>query len=379
MDEAKEIRKILRYLEHQEIDLAPEITKTPIESYTNPERFEQEQRLLFRSYPLVLGHSSRLSEPKSFFTDEIANVPILCTWPSKGEPRAFINACRHRGTKLVCEASGRDCEAFVCPYHAWTYHSDGRLLGISHEKTFGKIERSDAGLAPLSLVSRFGLLWLCVEGQATVDISEPLAAELRWLDMESHVVFQPYKRRWNFNWKLGIDGGLESYHFRYAHAKSIYPLFFDNLLSYEDYAPNARLTLPKRTIKTLPPEPDEHWKIREHANLLYFIFPNVFLLVQADYIALIRMTPISPKESDIEITMLLPEAPNTEKATRHWEKNRALMIDALEEDFTLGERIQATLYSGANTHLTFGRNELGLTRFHQEINQRLSEKPRSAI
>jgi phenylpropionate dioxygenase-like ring-hydroxylating dioxygenase large terminal subunit len=348
----------------------PTLYHCPIDEYTSEHRFRQELSL-FRRYPMVAGHASSLAKPGDFFTDDIAGAPLLFTYPTQGAPRAFFNACRHRGTKLVCESSGEGCKTIVCPYHSWTYHSDGRLLGIAHEKTFGKVERSEMGLVPVSLRSQFGLLWVCLEGEQPPEIPERLAAELQWLGLETSVAFQPYKRRWNFNWKLGVDGGLESYHFRYAHAKTIASFFFDNLLRYIDFAPNARLTFPKRTMQSLPGTPEENWKLREHANLLYFLFPNTFLLAQGDYTALLRMNPVSVKECDIEITMLIPERPQSEKAQRHWEKNRAIMIDALEEDFVLGEKIQSTLHSGANRFFTFGKNEFGLTHFHNELSQRL--------
>lgn len=376
MDEQKEIEQVLRYLEQQETDLAEQPTKSPVSVYLDQARFEAELRAFFQGYPVLIGHASKLKEPGSFFTEEVVGVPLLFTHPAKGGPRAFLNVCRHRGTKLVWETEGRGKESFACPYHAWTYHADGRLLGIAHEKTFGEVERGQMGLVPVSLVERFGLLWVSLKENTSLEIPEGLAEELRWLGMEGHVIFpKTYRRRWRFHWKLGIEGGLEAYHFRYAHAKSIAPLFFDNLLIYRNFAPHGRLLLPKRTITTLRDAPQSEWSLRTHANLLYFLFPNAFLLAQPDYTAIVRISPLSIKESEIEITMIIPEAPTSEKAQRHWEKNYELMIGALDEDFTLGERIQETLTSGANTHLTFGRNELGLSLFHQELTKRLLGNP----
>ena len=371
LSEEEEIEEVLRRLAHQETALADTVTTVPVADYLDAERYRAELALLRRT-PIVVGHASQLAAPGQFFTTELAERPLLLTRPAHGPARAFLNACRHRGTKLVCEAAGQGAQSFVCPYHAWTYHCDGRLLGIAHEKAFGTVDRSALGLVPVPLTERFGLLWLTLEGDGVPELAPELAAELRWLDLERHVVFRPYQRIWKHNWKLGIDGGLETYHFRFAHAQTIASYFFDNLLVYKDYEPSARLTLAKKTIQGLPNLPKERWRLREHANLLYFLFPNTFLLVQADYVALIELRPRAIDETAIGITMLIPEAPQTDKALRHWEKNRDLMIRALDEDFALGERIQQTLASGANRHLTFGRNESLLASFHQAIATRLS-------
>ena len=99
--------------------------------------------------------------------------------------------------------------------------------------------------------------------------------------------------------------------------------------------------------------------------------PNTFLWVQADYIALILVRPRAIDETAIDITMLILES-KTERALRHWEKNRKLMICALDEGFAPGARIQQTLDSGANRHLTFGRNEPPPKSFHQALALRLS-------
>ena len=46
-----------------------------------------------------------------------------------GVVRGFFNVCRHRGTRICREDSGRFQDSIQCPYHAWTYALDGRLVG----------------------------------------------------------------------------------------------------------------------------------------------------------------------------------------------------------------------------------------------------------
>ena len=76
--------------------------------------------------------------------------------------------------------------------------------------------------------------------------------------------------------------------------------------------------------------------------------------------------------SVMHLSFCLPEKPETEKAKAYWDKNASLIRTALGEDFVVGEGIQAGFASGANTHLTFGRYEKGLTHFHDIVEEAMA-------
>ncbi len=270
---------------------------------------------------------------------------------------------------------------FTCPYHAWRYSNGGALLGIPHGHCFPNLKKNDHNLIPLPVEERYGLIWVLPQPKADFDLSgfldhslSGISEDLKALELEHHVVFKPHERNWRANWKVLADGGLETYHFRAVHQRSIYPYFFDNLLVFDRFSHHQRLVLPKRSIAELAKVERNQWNLRSHANLIYFLFPNVVLLVQPDHIAVVAISPISVSESRITVTMLIPQSNTIEKDVEYWEKNRQITISALDEDFIVGEKIFEGARSIAFPHFVFGRNELGISAFHESLEKIIMEQ-----
>lgn len=303
-----------------------------------------------------------------------------------GELRAFLNVCRHRGTRVENLPCGSGKKAFVCPYHAWSYGRDGHLLGIPHERGFAGIDKTERGLVRVPVGVAGGLVW--VRPSAAATSSEAGEAEGRldaraWLgtladDLDgfglagSHV-YAPIAFSKEMSWKLGIDVFLETYHLRSAHKDSIYPLFFDNVGLVDRVGPHQRNVFPKRSIRELVGQPDEAMAttLRKHANVLFHLFPNTFVLVQPDHAAVIQAWPVSPSRTDFTAYTAVPELPVTDKARAYWDANNAILYGATNEDFALGESIQRGLASGANDSVVFGAFEHALTHFHDEVARRI--------
>jgi nitrite reductase/ring-hydroxylating ferredoxin subunit len=116
------------HLDNRTTDAEPAPTFVPVDAYAD------ESTRLFRELPLVVGHVSQLAAPGDFFTHDATGVPLLVVRGDDGELRAFLNVCRHRGTRVEPAACGTR-KAFVCPYHAWSYGCDGALIGFASTAT----------------------------------------------------------------------------------------------------------------------------------------------------------------------------------------------------------------------------------------------------
>src|SRR5829696_2001164 len=121
--------------------------------YTDPAVFAEEQRRIFRRVWLWLGHESQAARPGDFFTTRLAGDRIIVARHTDGRIRAFHNRCSHRGAE-VCPASAGNARNFVCPYHAWTYRTDGSLASVPLEPGY-KDRRDLRGLEPLARLASY--------------------------------------------------------------------------------------------------------------------------------------------------------------------------------------------------------------------------------
>lgn len=350
-----------------------EETLVPVADYVDEARFEHEMGLLSHS-PNLVTHSSRLAEPGDFVTRHLGTTPVLVVRGADGEVNAFVNVCRHRGATVEPRPFGR-CKRFVCPYHAWTYRTDGRLDRVRHREGFPSLDVDRTSLVRLPCFEAAGLVWVTPSPEGGLDESLSLPAtlleELEWLGCGHLEALNTEVRTWKANWKLVVDGGLESYHFKIAHRDTIAGLFLDNVSTFEFFGDHIRSVLPRASVLSLDGQPESEWRLREHANLLYNLFPNASLLVQEDHIVLIIMTPLSVTQTRIELSSLVPVSPRSERAEQYFRANHAFTVKTLDEDFAIAEQIQRGAATGANAHYRFARFESALSRWHRLLDEKL--------
>src|SRR3546814_11520249 len=85
------------------------------------------------------------------------------------------------------------------------------------------------------------------------------------------------------NWKVVVEGGLETYHVRHAHRTTIAPMFTDNVIVADRLDPPLRLYFTKQVAQDLTRPDETRLSVRDYGNLLYFVFPNLLILVQPDH------------------------------------------------------------------------------------------------
>lgn len=363
------VGRALEKIEQRQSDADGVPFELTVDRYVDPEVLERE-RVLFREHPVVVGFSSQVSAPGDFITHAQSDRPILVTRDRDGALHAFLNVCRHRGTLLMEAPCGRVDRSLVCTYHGWTYGLSGRLEGVPHRSEFVGVDLEERGLVELPVAERFGLVFVNMTPGRSADPEthfRPFTQDLEGFGLADHVLYAPSQRTRRMNWKLMLDGSWEAYHFRTTHEKTIAPLFFDNIGVFDWQEPNLRMVLPKRTMVELGEQPKAEWRIRPHANLLYGLFPNTIILVQPDHAMIVTIWPESPDRSTIVAGMLIPEVPGSDRAEAHWKRNEEIFWSAIEEDIQMGERIQSTLTSGANTGLLFGRCEHLVGKYHRAI------------
>ena len=357
------------------------VATSPVARYTCPERFARERQVLFRGLPAIVAHSSELTGPDSFLTRDFVGLPLLVTRDGAGAVHAFLNVCRHRGTRLVDAPSGGR-RRFVCPYHAWTWDNRGALKGIPHgDAGFPGIDKDALGLRRLGCAEASGWIWVVADTDAAPDVDGflgGLAADFAWLDAGNLKVVHEELREWAANWKILVEGGLESYHFRVAHKGTVGPFFQDNLSSYRQFGRHTRSILPRTRFDAMMAQPRDRWSLRRETNLVYTVVPSAQLLVQEDHVVWVQALPLAPGRTRVRIATLAPADfdPADGEAALHWRKNHEITVRTLAEDFAIGESIQSGLPSGANDELRFGRFEGALDRFNRIVERELDAASR---
>ncbi|NKC13681.1 MAG: Rieske 2Fe-2S domain-containing protein [Gammaproteobacteria bacterium] len=367
------IRSLHEHIDRSETCLSEDVTRIPVQTYTSASRLAAERDVLFGAYPLVMALSHELPEPGTFITHDRAGVPVLVARGADGAARAFLNVCRHRGAKVATQASGCVRKLFSCPYHGWSYGLDGALIHIPNEAAFTGVDKACHGLKALPTVERHGMVWVSLNADAKPYVAGflgDLDSELAAYELPAYHLYETRIIEQPFNWKIAIDTFLEPYHFGLLHRNSIAPLFIHDMCLVDNFGPHIREVFPRKSVELLRDRPHSEWNLPEHSAIVYVLFPNTVWVMQIDHVELWRIYPDANDPARCSMTMdfLIPEPAASDEAREHWRKNMdLLMMTVLDEDFPTGATIQQGLASGAQTHLTFGRNEPALAYFENTV------------
>lgn len=353
---------------------------SPVSRYLDAGRWQAEIEHVFRRHPLALCPAASLAQPGDVLSLDVAGLPLLLVRGDDGTLRGFVNACRHRGARVAPEGRAAGRRVMVCPYHSWSYALDGSLRGRPHAQDFAHAPAAQCALARVPVAEALGLVWavprVLAEGEdGELDMQAWLGRFGNDLRHWGYDAWQPVHER-SFdnaaNWKIPIEGNLETYHFQYAHKDSIAPLFYDNLLVADHDGPHQRIFLPKRSIESLRGLPAGQWQCGPHANIIYFFFPSTLVLHEGDHANVFTVLPTATERSRVLGCTLVPQLPTTEKSVNYWRRNVESFWNALDEDFALGASVQSTLASGAQQALHFGATECCSSRFHRDVEAALA-------
>jgi len=393
MQREEQIRLIKGLMDHLDNDTNVDAggqRRNPVSSYTCPDRAKAEWQLLFQDYPQLLGLSSELDGPGSFFTSDDLGKPILCTRDQNGGFRAFLNVCRHRGTVVESERRGQK-KIFSCPFHAWGYAPSGDLIAVPKEEHFGEVDRSCNGLVELPSAERHGLLFVCANPDKPFDIDDllgDLGPELGSWQLEKS------EHRWDtrydtpMNWKLAIDTFGETYHFGALHRNTLAEFMYGNCQMYDTFKRNHRMALCSRGIDLLRNLPESEWHVLKAALPVYYIFPNVQLITGSGGPTLVRVYPKGedPNDSFSEISFYghegMQEAGTFEGMENEFQRRGSLeerargFADVIEmEDYVAAASGHRGALSGAQEFVLFGRNEPALHHYHNTYREALGMEP----
>lgn len=348
------------------------ITKVPASVYTDPAHWRQEKAALFDRMPQVIAPSALLPEPGMVVPHDGTGRPLLITRDAQGKAHVFLNVCRHRGTRLV-EGNDVQCaKRMVCPYHAWTYSVDGRLLALPRPETFPGFEKSEHSLLELPSCESGGLIWFAPLEGADFAYAKTLGEDFSAFGMDEMFLFRRKTHEVHGNWKLIMDAFLESYHVTRLHAKTIGPFFKDGVTSGDMVGPHARSAVGR--LEDLDGvDLSDMSALRRVITFAYQMLPATVVIPSPDYVNVMVLMPQAHNVTLVEDFMLIPEEPANDKARDHWERSWALLDGGVfaSEDFRAAKLGQQGLETGAVAELTLGTLETGIRHFHETVQEAL--------
>lgn len=371
-----QILRLLKMVELGQGDEAEHMSTLSVKNLLNPERLQKEKSM-FQRLPLIIGHSSELAAEGDYIVRELNDRSWLIVRGKDGVARAFYNYCQHRGTRLVQDQKGECQKRFVCPYHAWTYDVQGKLIGVPRADLFPGLDKANKGLKQAGLQEVYGLLWLTQDAEQQVPIGEylgGLAPEFEALGLADHHLYFDKTRDLKANWKFPIFAFLESYHLAVLHKQSIGDYFHQNIAHSEFLEPHIRSFVPRQNVQELADADLSQVNISEYITPTNILFPNVCMITHPTSLSILLMFPgDTPNTSTWRHMLLTPKKPETDKERAHYDKT-IKVLDGLtykNEDFWVSEQSQQGVDAGAIDEMTLGKNENLLKVFDELIEKNL--------
>lgn len=387
MKHAEQVRVIEGLMKHLDegtnVDAGVQM-QIPVSTYLDPERGAREWQAFFQDYPHVMGLAADLPENGSFFTSDDLGKPILCTRDRQGTFHAFLNVCSHRGTIVETEKRGKK-NVFTCPFHAWAFAPSGELVAVPKEEHFGSVDKECRSLVALPAEERHGILWVHPDPDGSIDLDTLLGEELNaelgsWdlgaVELQSDTVYDH-----PMNWKLAIDTFGETYHFTALHKDTLAQDFYGNCQMYDIYERNHRMNLCMKSIDAMREQPKEDWHVLMGALPVYYLFPNVQLIMTQAGPVLVSVYPRGedPHDSFSKVNFYLyphmAANPDPEVVAAMGERLEGFGSVIRDEDYAAAATSHRGMASGARDTVLFGRNEPALHHYHKTYNEALGLEP----
>jgi phenylpropionate dioxygenase-like ring-hydroxylating dioxygenase large terminal subunit len=368
------MKRALAVVEAQWPEMAERHLRVPLEVYRSEDLWRRDRELVARS-PLALVASAEIARPHDFVVRDLMGRSLLLTRDGEGRPHAFLNYCRHRGAEPA-----RGCgnaRVFSCPYHAWSYDTKGRLVGLPRRDRYADLDLSQLALVELPSEERHGLLWVVPTPGTSIDVQAHLGAldgEIAALGIAGMTYHNALEGELlPASWKAVAEGLMEALHVPYVHAST-----FDlnpqaaalDLVVHDAIGPHVRYVMPMFGIEEaarLRSTPEADWAPADWVGAVWWISPGL-LLAQDQYgLIYADLTPgPSPGEAAMRYGWLAPHGGAPAGADPPEEMARRA-ARAVGEDIPVWAGCGRGLSRGAHGHVLIGRNEKAVQLVHESL------------
>ena len=282
--------------------------------YVSPTLFAAEQERIFAQRWLCIGREEQVAQPGQFVVVNIGRDSLIVVRDRTDTVRALYNVCRHRGTRL-CEAeSGKLPGSIQCPYHAWTYGLDGRLIGVPDQRELEGFDKADYPLlqAHVALWEGFVFINLAEDPVPFREAFAPLIGRVDRWNLAALRVGRRFDYDVRSNWKLLFQNYSECYHCSPLHPSLVKlspptsgendlvdgPILGGFMVISEQ---GGSMTVSGRSCGV----PVGDLSADDAQRVYYYsIFPNMLLSLHHDYVMLHTFEPVAPDRTRIRCEFL---------------------------------------------------------------------------
>ena len=353
--------------------------------YTDPTIFAAEQALIFETGWFCAVLAADLTKAGDFETVQIGRESVIVARGRDGGVNAYLNVCRHRGARICTEDKGSVRRSFQCPYHAWTYGLDGKLISAPNIGEMPDIDRVEYGLHRVHVREWLGYVWLClaeeppsfedtVIGDVTARLGSPDAI------VGYQVADLALGRRISYdvkaNWKQIVENFMECYHCGTIHPEltEVLPEFANGLAAQYFVGHGAEFgedvagfTVDGSAgLERIPGVGDD----QDRRYYAITVRPQVFINLVPDHVVFHRMFPLTAERTLVRCDWLyLPEVVDSGADI---DRSVELFHRVNQQDFDACERCQVSMDSRSYARggvLVPSEHHIG--EFHDWVAQRV--------
>ena len=365
----------------------------PAEHYFDPELYALDLKKIWYRQWLYAGRSEDVAAARSFLSFAIGDQRVLLVRDERLQLNGFFNTCRHRGALLCAEPIGQlKSSALICPYHAWSFGLDGRLLRTSSKYEPPGFDAGDHALYKVAVIEWNGFIFvaLCDQPPAfAASFDQPLNRMDDWrlADLRvGHVIL----RVMQCNWKIFWENYNECLHCPSVHPQlsQLVPIFGRGLLEERDdpdWAEHAADPDPRfkgglragaatwsQDGRPLGPGfAGISAQDRLMAHLYITSLPSVFIVGHPDYVRVVRLRPLGPEQTEMRVEYLF--APETLADPTVDIRNAIDFANTVMlEDADICELNQQGLHAGPHRRGVVMPEEYLVAQFHEWVRRALA-------
>ncbi len=356
--------------------LAPEL-------YWNEDVAQAEQDYIFKKDWVCAGLAAELEKPGDYLTFSVSGEPVFCVRDKANEIRAYSNVCRHRLMQLL---DGRGCtKRVVCPYHAWAYDLEGKLVSAGQMQSSKAFVKSDICLPEIRVEIWNGWIYLTLneEAESVAKLLAPLNDVVSRYSMQSYIPVVHEDHVWKTNWKLLTENFMEGYHLPVAHKNTV-GAWFNATETLFPEEPNVNFSYQFFTKSN-----DAKYGVAHADNQLLkddwrttsvmpTVFPSHMYVLAPDHLWYLSLRPRSVGEVDVRFGVAIaPEVNNSftnDKERQQWIEDLVSFFDHVNKE---DRHVVESIYKGSQSDYAkvgpLSWLERELHDFQQYLASRLSQ------